>query len=418
MAGMDQNESNKRLRVLYVDASVGFGGAVKSLALTLRGLSGVDKFVLTSQDEEIVRTWFSSLPVESFRTFLNYRTNERLRARVQNPLLQWVAMKGFAVADIAATCRNTVRIIAMLRRLQIDLVHLNNGFLPLEVTLAARWAGVPYVVHVRGFQTEPVTSAWSDSVAKVIAVSDAVAESLPKAIARSRIVTVHDPVDIDLVDKSADARERIRAELGILDDEIAVGIFGRVIPWKGQLEFAQALIPAMRAEHAIKAVIVGDESDGAREYLEGIRKYVDEAGMTHRFILAGYRRNVEDFYAAMNIVVHASIAPEPFGMVVPEAMAASRPVIASKEGGPLEVVDHGVDGLLFEPGNTAALTEAVLRLARDPALCESMAASGREKVLNRLSITTNARTIAGIYADVLSLKRVGSVASLSSVPTP
>jgi glycosyltransferase involved in cell wall biosynthesis len=273
-------------------------------------------------------------------------------------------------------------------------------------------------VHVRGFQTEPVTSAWSDSVAKVIAVSDAVADSLPKAIAPSRIVTVHDPVDIDLVDKSAGARDRIRAELGILDGDIAVGIFGRVIPWKGQLEFAQALIPAMRAEPAIKAVIVGDESDGAREYLEGIRKYVDEAGMTHRFILAGYRRNVEDFYAAMNIVVHASIAPEPFGMVVPEAMAASRPVIASKAGGPLEVVDHGIDGLLFEPGNTEALTEAVLRLARDPALCESMAASGREKVLNRLSITTNARTIAGIYADVLSLKRVGSVASLSSVPTP
>ena len=420
MAGTHQHDPQARTRVLYVDASVGFGGAVKSLALTLRGLKGVDKFVLTSQDPEIVSTWFSSLPVESFRTFINYRTNERLRARLTHPALQWIAMKGFAVADVAETVRNTIRLVSMLRRLKIDLVHLNNGFLPLEVALAARWTGVPCVVHVRGFQTEPVTSRWVATVARVIAVSDAVAASLDGTrISRSSIVTIHDPVDVDLIEKSAGARDRIRSELGITEREIAVGIFGRVIPWKGQFEFAQALIPAMRSDPFIKAIIVGDESDGARTYLESIRKYVEEAGMTHRFILAGYHKNVEEYYAAMNIVVHASTSPEPFGMVVPEAMAARRPVIAADDGGPREVVEDGVDGLLFPSGNTEALTEAVLRLARDPELRESMAVAGHAKVLARLSIPTNAQSVSDVYKAVLSAKASATASvAVSSLSAP
>ncbi len=419
MAGLNGRDVKSRPRVLYVDSSVGFGGAVKSLGLTLRGLSDVEKFIFTSQDPAIVRAWFPSLPVASFRRFVNYRTNDRLRARLTKPLLQWLGMKGFALVDLAEGCRNTIRLILILRRRRIDLIHLNNGFLPVEVLHAARLSKVPVIVHARGFQTEPIEAGWSKNVGAVIAVSDAVAASIDVTrIDSDRIVTIHDPVDMDLVSASGSARDRIRSEVGMGPDEIAVGIFGRVIPWKGQLEFAKAMIEAIRAEPAIRAFIVGDESDGAREYLDNIRKYVDAAGMTGRLVFAGYRDNVEEFYAAMDIVVHASVSPEPFGMVVPEAMAARRAVIASDAGGPREVVENGVDGLLVPPGDTHALAEAVLKLARDSAYRHRMANAGYGKVLTRLSIPTNAEKVSAVYDAVLGQRRATATTALSSSLTP
>src|SRR5690606_13944190 len=129
----------------------------------------------------------------------------------------------------------------------------------------------------------------------------------------------------------------------------AVGIFGRVISWKGQRIFAEAAIRAIREEPRIRPVIIGDESDGRREYFEGVRDLICREGLEGRFVLAGYTEEVEAHYAAMDVVVHASTTPEPFGMVVPEAMAARCAVIAADAGGPREVVTPGHDGLLVPP---------------------------------------------------------------------
>lgn len=392
-------------RVLYVDYSLGFGGAVKSLSLTLRELPAVEKFVLTSQDPELVETWFPNLRVSSFRRLINYRTAGLVEARMHQPSLRFAALKIVAVADVIATTTSFFRVLWFLRRHRIEIVHLNNGFLPPEVLVAARLADVPCVVHLRDFQrnSRSLMSGAAGAVTWIITVSDAVAASLKDTpVAKLAITTIHDPVDLDKIQVALQSRDRIRRESGLTDDDIAVGIFGRVIPWKGQLEFVRAIVLSMAIDSHIRAVIVGDESDGDPGYFRKVRAEIEDSSFRQRFILAGYRKNVEEYYSAMDIVAHASITPEPFGMVVPEGMAAGCAVIASDAGGPREVIENGVDGVLVPPGDIDALSRAVLSVASDKQLRLRMAEAGKRKASARFGIAASAASVAKIYSAILS----------------
>jgi glycosyltransferase involved in cell wall biosynthesis len=294
----------------------------------------------------------------------------------------------------------------MIRRYRIDIIHLNNGFIPREAMKVARMTGVPCIVHLRGFPGKGTSESLTRSVTHVIAVSNAVGASVREnGIHVPAVTTIHDPVDVELTTQAADSRERVRRQCGLAPREIAIGIFGRVIPWKGQLEFVEAMIIAIRGNESLRAVIVGDESDGDRRYFDAIRTRIRDARMEEAFILTGYRRNVEEYYAAVDIVVHASITPEPFGMVVPEAMAAGRPIIAADAGGPREVIEHGIDGLLFPPGDVDALSSAISTLAADPDLRARMATAGVVKAAARFGITSNARQVAAVYEAVLHSER-------------
>ncbi|HEX6750628.1 MAG TPA: glycosyltransferase family 4 protein [Longimicrobium sp.] len=395
-------------RVLCVDYSLGFGGAIKSLSLTLGALRGHDVQVVTSQDAEIVRTWLAGRRVRSLRRVMNYRSLGRLRAaieaRVGTGALRWVAFKALAAADLAVTAKNAARLAWLLRRERIDLLHLNNGFTPPEALLASRVTGVPCVVHARDFHADRSRAMrWAmRPVARVIAVSGAVAEALDGLLARDRITIVHDPVDAERIEAAASRRDAVRAEWGIAPGAVAVGIVGRVIPWKGQMEFARAALAAMADEPSLHAVVVGDESDGARGYLDAIRALVATSPFAHRFTFAGYRAEVEACYAALDVVVHASITPEPFGMVVPEAMAAGRAVIAADAGGPREVVADGIDGVLVPPGDVPVLAAAMLRLARDADLRARLGDAARAKARERFRPEASAAAVVAVYASVLA----------------
>jgi glycosyltransferase involved in cell wall biosynthesis len=115
----------------------------------------------------------------------------------------------------------------------------------------------------------------------------------------------------------------------------------------------------------------------------------------------GFREDVWSELATLDIVVHASIVPEPGGQVVLEAMAAGVPVVAADAGGPAEVIEDGVTGLLYPPGNVAALAEALQTLAADEALRARLAEAGRQRVAN-FAPETVARQVMALYRGLLS----------------
>src|SRR5690348_10486548 len=162
-----------QMRVLYVDYSLGFGGSFKSLALAFRGLPDIEKILVTSEDEDLVRRWFPDSRARSFRRWVNYRTVARLGERSGPPLLKWLALKFVALADLIAELASCVKLYALIRWLRVDLVHLNNGPI-LAGTRAARIAGVPCVVHARGLVRDPAAfdASIAHQPAAVIAVSN------------------------------------------------------------------------------------------------------------------------------------------------------------------------------------------------------------------------------------------------------
>lgn len=394
--------------VLYIDGSIGFGGSSKSLALALAGLPEVRQLMVTAQQPAILDELFEPMPTWRFRRWVNYRNRGRLSDGLESTrtpkLVRAIAMKAYSALDMLCTGINTLRLFWIIRRHRVDLVHLNNGYHPPEGFLAARLAQVPLVGHMRGMPTPPFKSSTLRTVAEAactIVVSDAVGASLRTALPGARIVTIYDPVELDRVEAALPERERMRKELRATDDEILVGLFGRVVPWKGQLEFVEACIAALKHNPKIVAVIVGSVSDGSAGYMREVEQAIDRSGFRDRFRLTGYRTDVEAMYAAMDIVVHASTSPEPFGMVIPEAMAAGKPVIATAAGGPREIVTEGVDGLLVEPGDVGQMRDAILRLAADPNERKELGSRGRATVAERFTVERHVAEIRRVYREAL-----------------
>jgi glycosyltransferase involved in cell wall biosynthesis len=395
-------------KVLYVDWSSGFGGSSKSLALLLSGLPDVGKIMMTAQDPPLVAELFGTIRTWRFRRWVNYRTRARFSELVERnvrlKLLRNLALKVYALVDTVLTGLNTLRLARIIRRHDVDLVHINNGFHPAEAVLAARLTHVPVVGHMRGIATPPFSRSTRRTVLEAgctIAVSDAAGAALTQEMPEARVITVYDPVDIPRVEGAQASRGAIREELGATDDDLVVGIFGRVVRWKGQLEFIRACTAAMERDSRLLAVIVGSVSDGAQSYFDEVEAVIGASPYRDRFRLTGYRSDVEAMYAAMDVVVHASTSPEPFGMVIPEAMAAGKAVIVANAGGPPEIVTEGMDGLLVPPGDVEAMSAAILRVAADPDLRAAMGARARETVAERFTIERHADEVRGIYRMVL-----------------
>src|SRR5678815_4470578 len=99
-----------------------------------------------------------------------------------------------------------------------------------------------------------------------------------------------------------------------------------------------------------------------RDSEQELRAWVKQNDLESKVCFAGFRRDIETVYAAIDVMVHTAIEPEPFGRVIVEAMLQGAPVIAASSGGPLEIIDDNVDGLLRDPTNEKELGDAIRQM--------------------------------------------------------
>jgi glycosyltransferase involved in cell wall biosynthesis len=397
----------EKIRVLYIDGSIGFGGAPKSLSLVLREMKSVEPIILTSTRSDVREKWFGGARVYRMGRISNYylkvRVRDWLEKHVPIAFFRKMILRSFVLLDLLERWVNTLKIFLITKRYGVQLIHMNTACFPPEGLYVARFLGIPSIAHLRGFiaNREPIYMNALRSASVFIAISEAISKSI-YPIGNSQTVTrIYDPVDIKLFDRVSGQEKESRRSLGLGDTDIAVGIFGRVIPWKGQREFVRACIEVMRKIPNLKAFIVGDSSDSSPTYLNEIKGIISESGFEDRFFPTGYREDVERLYFAMDIIVHASIEPEPFGMVVPEGMAARKPVIATDAGGPSEIIHSGVDGTLVPPGDIDKLSAAILDLANDPSKRRRIGEEGYQKAKARFTIEAAAAQIEKVYSDLI-----------------
>lgn len=412
--GKNQGPAAAR-NVVFVENGIGYGGAVTCLRHLVRTLDR-RKYV------PLVVTGQSTGPYTGIAEDARWLSIEDRRINVTElrrrlgavtwpnrvPGLRWVLLQCIArIDDLFNSLPFFLRLSWMLVRDRPAIVHVNNE--PLcnrAAVVAARILGIPLVSHVRGDQFGSRSMALLFRLPdQFIAVSRWIADDIAKlGVPATRSTLIYDGIDFARLNPNADGAE-FRSKHGIPRDAFAVGLPGVLIAWKGQVLLLEAALALAADFPDLHFVIVGGTPDECRPYEQELHDFVARQRLKGRVTFTGHVADMSAAYRALDVVVSASTSPEPLGVVVVEAMAMGRPVIAPAHGGALEVVEHEHTGLLFAPNDATALADAISRCITDPALRERVAGAGRAHVIDTFSITTSTHAVEGLYDRLLAEQR-------------
>jgi glycosyltransferase involved in cell wall biosynthesis len=199
------------------------------------------------------------------------------------------------------------------------------------------------------------------------------------SVIKRQLVQEHgvDPAKIEVIGSAVDLekfkpprdRMKFRREIGVGADTPLIGNVGMIRPDKGQLILVEAA-PLVLAERPDARFVVVGQGTGILKRGINVRNAIDRAGLADKIIMAGYRWDTPDIYAACDMIVIASLRTEASPIVLREAFASGRPVIATKVGDIPEIIEDRQNGLLIEPGDIKALADAIMEFICDPNLAE------------------------------------------------
>ena len=300
---------------------------------------------------------------------------------------------------------STLRLIRIIRQEKIALVH-SNTLAVVCGALACAVTGTPHVWHVHEIIVKPdllrrATArmlVWFSD--EVVAVSGAVREHLcsTESALHTKTRVIHNCTDLERFN-SAGSAEQVRSEFGVSPGDLLVGMVGRISHWKGQELFLRAAAEVAKRCRRAKFVLVGGTFPGQEYRVQQLSDMVDSLGLHDRVTISGFRSDIPDVLAAFDVVILPSTQPEPFSVVVLEAMASGKPVIATAHGGIMESVVDRVTGYLVTPGDAKAMAEATVCLLEKPAMRSEMGAAGRRRAEECFSLDRFACQFQELYEE-------------------
>lgn len=367
------------------------------------------------------------------------------------PLAWWIPATHWSAADHLAQLEglgNRVDgLAALLAAERIELVHTNT-IVTLEGSLAAASLGLPHVWHSRGFFGDGFPPAYLDDVRFFLSAVDLLADAVicvSQSVERQtaevcRLVSrpvIFDGFDLDrfLARPVAD-RETLLARYGISGSARVVASVGGIQRRKGQLDLVEAAALLVQEFPDLVFVLAGEAGDAG--YSAALDARIAALRLENHVRRIGFEPEIRNLFSLAEALVHPSHS-EGFGLAILEALAAGLPVVATRCGGPEEIVEDGVSGLLVSAGSPRELADGLRRLLADPAAAKTMgrAASDRarafslaatarqtEEVYRGLPVAS-AQTralrvrLAGFVADeVLTRARQAAAAALPPTPPP
>lgn len=386
-------------RILYVEGNVDgtIGGSYYSLLFLVLG---VDK----QRYEPVV--------VFAADNSLMSRFHDRKIRTIVRPPTKPVVLRapfGSLIAKAINFFRGAIleplRLASLLRREGIALVHLNNSIVRNHSwMIAARLARLPCITHERGINLhfKPRDRRLASRLQAVICISSAVYENFLRLnLGHLPLVKIHnglDPLEMRVTRPPVE----VRKELGLSDQARVIGIVGNIKPWKGQEVVIRAMEILKDEQPNLTCLLIGDTSPDDISYRQTVQSMIDTSGLRGRVVVTGYRPDVANFVNLLEIQIHASVAPEPFGRVLLEGMSLGKPLIASGGGAVPEIVVDGETGFLFEPGSAEALARHLHTLLNSPALANELGRKGQQRLVDEFSISKNVRETELIYERLLN----------------
>ena len=355
--------------ILHTEASVGFGGQeVRILAET--------------------------------RWLLEHGWRALIAAQPGSRLLAEAARAGIP-ALARAPCRGPpafprcLRLRRLMGERAVHLVHTHSSVDSWLATLAARSLQSPGGAQPSRLHPHPRRRALIYRLADRVITSGTTVKAMIEAtgIPAGRVVAI--PAGIDTARFHAGVSgERVRAEFGI--GGALVGLVANIRGSKGHQYLLEAAPGVLAARPDTRFLIVGDGVG-----FDDVRRRVAALGLAERVVMTGFRRDVPEVMAALDVLVLPSVRSEASPQVVPQALAVGTPVIGTAVGGIPEIVRDGETGRLVPPADAQALAEAILDLLGDPARARAMARRGQALVQERFTFEATMRATTAVYEDLL-----------------
>lgn len=377
-------------RILFLHHAAQWGGAENSLMDLVTGLDPTKFLVwvalpdrgplaqeLEKRDVRVLIT-----PIHRFK-------------RTRNPLV--------LLSYLQSLHQVTQQLLPLIRSERIELIHSNSTTAHYYGAFLGRRARVPALWHIRDLTPPGPATRWLCSRARaIVAISDTVSQHVHRHVGKpAKTLRIYNGIDVVRFAVPGD-RALLRQELGLHADHILVGMVAQLVPWKNHRLFLSAAIRTAKDWPTAHFLLAGADTYADHPgYPETLRQFCRDAGIAARVHFIGFRPEIRHVLAALDVLVHPSPA-EPFGRIVGEAMAAGKPVIAARDAGPAEIIQDGINGLLFTPGDAQALASAMHQVLQDRGLAIRLGQAGQARIREHFSLATMVRAMESLYGEVLT----------------
>lgn len=281
-------------------------------------------------------------------------------------------------------------LIRLINKTGADIVHV-NGSLSVQVAIAAKLSKAKLVWHLNDVRKPrlskpillPLLYLMPD---KLVGTSKAVGECyFGNSSYAKKMAILYPPIDTSRFHPDDTKTEQHRREFGFSPKDKVVGIMGNLNPNKGYEYFFPAAKLIKQSNSQVKFLVVGKRLDTQKSYWNKLQSIISASGIEADIVFAGHRTDIPDMLNVMDVFVSSSVG-ESFSMVSAEAMACTRPVVATRIGGIPEAVENGQTGILASPRDPASIAKAVLYLLDHPEEAKQMGLKGRERVLENFDL--------------------------------
>jgi glycosyltransferase involved in cell wall biosynthesis len=408
------------VRIVYLNPSAELGGAERCLLDTIAAVKETEHsyqpLLIVSAEGPLVQraeqlgVHVSVVPMPDLLVGVGTMHGTRRRVTVMNAGRQTVKL-GWA------TWRYARQLATTLQDLKPDLIHSNGVKFHVLAGLAAPRA-VPVLWHIHDFlgsrkRLRSLLKLASVRAQGAIAVSDAVQRDARTLFHRLPVKLIHNAIDTVEFSPGVVPGALLDRLAGIHEappETLRIGLVATFARWNGHDIFLKAAAEALCNSRLprVRFYVVGGpiyQTSGSQFSMEELRSIATALRIDAAVGFVPFQVNAADVYRALDIVVHASTQPEPFGRTIVEAMACAKPVLVAQAGGAAEIFTHDHDATGVSPGNAKALASELCRLVVDQAKRARLGEMARRTVVDRFSRRRLGPQMLAIYRRLLHASR-------------
>jgi|SRR5690554_998317 len=237
----------------------------------------------------------------------------------------------------------------------------------------------------------------------ILAISNLIKENVLKTcpVPADKVQIHYNGVELRKYDPTKADGKKIRKEFNIQDDEIVIGMTARITPGKGYEELLKAADILLKEFNNLRFLLIGTSSEDEKDYERKVYQLVSELSLNEKVIFTGFREDLNELYAAMDIFAFPSHS-ESFGSALIEAMAMEKPSVATNSHGIPDIIEDGVTGLLFKRKDANDLTSKLREIILSKEKRERIGKSARESVIAKFNLEEQTNKIIEIYKRLIT----------------